>query len=114
MMNVEAAVARALRDATGIAAYLDVPADRPDEFLTVEQTGSSEGYAISRISLAVQAWAKSRYRARELAYRLKAAVYGLDSEANIFNPQVEGVYNDPDPDSGAPRYQLGVVVYVCE
>lgn len=113
-MNVEATVARLLRDAIGTAGYLDVPAERPTEFFTVEQTGSNEGRALSRVSLAVQAWAPTRYRARELAYQLKDAVYSLDSEANIFNPEVEGVYNDPDPDSGAPRYQLGVVVYICE
>ena len=113
-MNIESTVARLLRDATRTKAYLDVPADRPDEFITVEQTGSAERRNLSRVSLAVQAWASTRYRARELAYQLKEAVYSLDSEANIFNPEVEGIYNNPDPDSGAPRYQLGVVVYICE
>ncbi len=112
-MDAEAAVARSLMQATGVKAFLEVPADRPDEFITVEQTGSSEG-RVSRVSLAVQAWAKTRKRAMEIAQAASAAVYDLDELDNVFGPEVESIYRFPDPDSRMARYQLGAVIRVCE
>lgn len=112
-MDAEAEIARSLMRAVGVKAFLEVPADRPDEFITVEQTGSSEG-RVSRVSLAVQAWAKTRKRAREIAEAAAAAAYDLDELDNVFSPEVDSIYRFPDPDSRAARYQLGVVVRVCE
>ena len=40
-MDVERMVAQRLMDETGIKAVLEVPADRPSEFISVSQTGSS-------------------------------------------------------------------------
>ena len=112
-MDAEAVVARRLMEAIGVRAYPEVPSDKPGEFITVEQTGSSEG-SVSRVSLAVQAWAQTRKRAREIAEAAKAAVCDLDEVDNIFNPEAESVYRYPDPDSRMARYQLGAVIRICE
>lgn len=58
-MDVERMVAQRLMDETGIKAVLDVPADRPSEFISVSQTGSSRSGCINRVQLVAQSWAKT-------------------------------------------------------
>ena len=84
-MDVERMVAQRLMDETGIKAVLDVPADRPSEFISVSQTGSSRSGCINRVQLVAQSWAKTRRRAAEI-----------------------------DPDSRQRRYQTNVNVTICE
>ena len=61
-MDVERMVAQRLMDETGIEAVLDVPADRPSEFISVSQTGSSRSGCINRVQLVAQSWAKTLRR----------------------------------------------------
>lgn len=112
-MDAEAVVARKLMGATGVKAFLEVPPDPPSEFITVEQTGGATG-ALSRASLAIQAWAETRKRAREIASAVCDAVRDLDEEPNIFGPAVESVYRFPDPDSRMARYQVAASIRICE
>lgn len=116
-MDVEAVVARRLREATGIAAYLEVPAETPVEFLAVEQTGGGGGL-LDPVQLDVDCWSSKgkggRKRAKAMADAVMAAVPDLDEETNIFHPTVENCYRMPDPDTGRPRYVVGVQVWVCE
>lgn len=116
-MDVEAMVARRLAEATGLPAFLEVPAepDMPDEFLTVEQTGGGGTY-MDAVRLDVDCWAlpKRRKRAKELALLVQAAVPDLDEEPNVFHPAVENVYRMNDPDTGRARYVVQVQLWVCE
>ena len=116
-MDVEAVVAGRLMGATGVRAYLEVPPDAPDEFVTVEQTGGGAGM-LDPVQLDVDCWASKRKggrrRARAIASLVEAAVAGLDEEPNIFHPTVENCYRMPDPDTGRPRYVVQVQVWVCE
>ena len=95
-MDVERMVAQRLMDETGIKAVLDVPADRPSEFISVSQTGSSRSGCINRVQLVAQSWAKTRSRAAEIA-----ATCG-------------DTYRWDDPDSRQRRYQTNVNVTICE
>lgn len=115
-MDVERVAARRLSAATGIRAVLEVPDDRPEEFLSVELTGGFGDYlgVAHECQLAVQAWAGTRERAASMARRLEQAAYLLDEEPNIFAPSVSALYRFPDPDSGQERYQLTVELTVCE
>lgn len=112
-MDVEVAVARRVGAAVGVPAYLDVPKDTPDEFVTAEQTGGG-GSFLEEVMLDIDCWAKTRKRAKELADLVAAAVSDFDDEPNIFNPKVTNTYRMNDPDSGRPRYVVSVSLWICE
>ena len=116
-MDVEAVVARRLAGSTGVPAYVEVPADASDEFLCVEQTGGGGGF-LEPVQLDVDCWAEKRKggrkRARAVAELVRDAVADLDDEPNLFHPTVETFYRQADPDTGRPRYVVGVQVWVCE
>lgn len=112
-MDVEAVVARRLMDATGVPAFLEVPPDAPDEFLTVELTGGG-GTFLEPCRLDVDCWAQTRKRAKAMSKDVSAAAIDLDEEPNIFHPTVENTYRMPDPDTGMPRYVVQFQVWVCE
>ena len=114
-MDVEAAVARRLAQTTGAPAYVEVPGDMPDSFISVEQIGGG-GSMFEPCRLAVDCWAgkKQRKAAQALSEKVKAAVYDLDEESNIFNPEVTNCYRQNDPDTGRSRYIVQIQVWVCE
>lgn len=113
VMDVEAVVARGLRDATGVQAFLEVPGDTPDEFLTVEQTGGG-GSFLEPAQLDIDCYGPTRKRARAVARLVEAAVPDLDEEPNLFHPTVENCYRMNDPDTGRHRYVVQAQVWVCE
>ena len=51
----------------GLTAYLEVPADRPKRFVTIERVGGSENEYSSHPTLAIQVWAETRWQAAQLA-----------------------------------------------
>ena len=115
MMDVERVVAQRLMGATGIKAVLEVPEDRPAEFISVEMTGGTrERLCIQHASLAVQSWAQTRQRAAEIARLVEQAAPGLTEEPNIFRAVANGTYRWPDPDSRQARYQTNVELTICE
>lgn len=115
MMDVERVVAQRLMGATGIKAVLEVPEDRPTEFISVEMTGGTrEKLFIQHASLAVQSWAQTRQRAAEIARLVEQAAPGLTEEPNIFRAVANGTYRWPDPDSRQARYQTNVELTICE
>ena len=115
MMDVERAVAQRLMDATGITAVLEVPEERPDEFISVEMTGGTGDRFIRGASLAVQSWAQTRRRAAEIARMVEQAVPAIpDAEQNVVRAVATGSYRRPDPESGQPRYQTNVELTICE
>lgn len=114
-MDIEAAVARRIAKATGVPAYPEVPKDAPGSFTTVERIGGGGSY-MEPVMLAIDCWAgkKQRKAAQALSERVKAAVYGLDEEANVFHPEVTNTYRQNDPDTGRSRYIVQAQVWVCE
>lgn len=116
-MDVEAVVAERIGGATGLPAFLEVPPDAPDDFITVEQTGGG-GNFLEPVQLDIDCWSAKRKggrkRAREIASLAAAAVPDLDEEPNIFHPTVENTYRMNDPDTGRPRYVVQCQVWVCE
>lgn len=113
-MDVERAVARRLAEATGIRAFVEVPERRPDEFVSVEMVAGGGGRFVSRPTLAVQSWARTRRRAAEIAAMVERAVPGLADEENVFAASSGGSRRWPDPSSGQARYQTAVKLAVCE
>lgn len=114
MMDVERVVTQRLMGATGIKAVLEVPEERPDEFISVEMTGGTGDRFIRQASLAVQSWAQTRQRAAEIARLVEQATPCLTEEPNIFRAVANGTYRWPDPDSRQARYQTNVELTICE
>lgn len=114
-MDIEATVARRLSKAVGVPAYLEVPERAPDGFITVERIGGG-GSMFEPVQLAVDCWAgrKRRKAAQALSERVKAAVYDLDEEPNVFHPEVTNCYRQNDPDTGRSRYIVQAQLWVCE
>ena len=108
-MDVEKELRRVLVE-TGVPApvFLDVPGKRPGEFYSLELTGESsrEGGALRSATVAVQCWAKSRMRARELLDALQSALPTVGYQTGrIGRATLEGGYRFDDLASGTPRYQ---------
>ena len=114
MMDVERTVAQRLMDATGIKAVLEVPDERPDEFISVQLLGGEGDRFVKEHRLAVQSWAQTRRRAAEIARMVEQAATSLIEEPNIFGAVANGTYRWPDPDSRQPRYQTNLEVTICE
>lgn len=59
----------------GFPVYMEVPKERPAEFITIEKTGGQYlGNGIYSGTLAVQTWDKTRYTAAELSSRVCEAL----------------------------------------
>lgn len=106
-MDVEREFRRVLGDMPA-EVYIDVPETRPAEFYSVELTGTAtaHGGALCTSTVAVQCWAGTRKRARELfdalAARLDSICYATGA---IGSATLEGGYRFDDLESGIPRYQ---------
>lgn len=107
--SIEAALVAWLPDAVGVPSYAEVPDPRPDEFTTVERVGGTSSVGIDAPVVAVQAWAKSRARAEEIALDVRdmVLVRGPDLVPEIRGVTVAGgPYQFADPDSRQERYQI--------
>lgn len=107
-MNIETKIINYLNK-NGIKAYANVPANRPESFVTVERIGGSyDSVVIDRPIVAIQAWSDKRLSASELAYSVRDTLGEMVSEVNICKVSINSIYNYPDTESGSNRYQLVV------
>lgn len=112
-MDIEEVVGRFLANRTRIKTFLEVPKDKPDEFLSVELIGGG-GSFLEPALLDVDCWAETRKRAKTISKLIQSVIPDLDDENNLFHPTVENVYRMNDPDSGKPRYVVSIQVWICE
>lgn len=114
MTDIEREVALFLKEATGIPTFLEKPADAPEDYVVVEQTGGGFGL-FDQVTVDVDCYApkKSRKRARATAETVCAAACDLDVIADVYQPEVVNVYRQNDPDTGESRYVVQVEFYVC-
>ena len=94
-------------DGDGLTAYLEVPADRPQRFVTIERVGGRELEYSSRPTIAVQVWAETRWQAAQLATgQVLPRLLDLDLLAAVTG---ESVIDFPDPGPPPqPRYQITI------
>lgn len=109
MLNIEAILCDYLAKKTGIPTYVEVPANMPDRFITVERTGGGD----TRTSISenptvvIDYWGRSRADAHDMCDVGDTAVIAMRS-------RVKGVSNVkpltacvhyPDVLSGRERYE---------
>lgn len=114
MMDIERTVAEAIQTAVKIPCRLEVPEDRPEEFVTVTLAATSADRFMSTARLEAQSWAKTRKRAKDIAGAVEAACESVEYEPNVFSCVPDGTYRWDDPETGTPRYQVNINVRICE
>lgn len=93
--------------------YIDVPETRPAEFYSLELTGTATAHsgALATSTIAVQCWAATRGRARELFDALADALPSICyASGAIGSATLQGGYRFDDLESCTPRYQALVQI----
>lgn len=107
MVNVEAVLVEHLNDSgLGCEAFMDVPKERPETFVTVERSGGGRDTFRDLPQVIVQAWGRSRWEASELVDDVADALWQARFHPNIARVTIGSSHNFPDPDSGQARYQI--------
>lgn len=89
----------------------DVPADMPDEFVTVERTGGGASDLVDHPVMAVQCWAMTGERAEALANEVRLRVMATQPPAGIHSARPnQGPYKFNDPATRRPRWQFALDV----
>ena len=117
-MNVENLIVQWLAgqpELAGIPVSTNVPANRPDSFVTLERTGGAEDTRglIDRPTLAVQCWAPTRTKAGDLAETVKHVLRRATGIPQVKHVAIESTINFP-LDESTPRYQLTADMTVQE
>ncbi len=109
-MNIEGLLVAAYSAADeldGFPASTNVPANRPERFITVERVGGVTELVRDIPLVAVQVWAESRWVASETARTVADVTRALAvTRPNVARVEISSTYNNPDPESEHPRYQV--------
>ncbi len=106
--DAEALYRKYLADALeGVRVATLVPNPRPAEFIRAWRTGGTAmNRVVDRAQITVQVWAESTVAASGLANRARhlslEAAGGMPLVRGV--TETSGVYADPDPATGSPRY----------
>ena len=96
-----------------VKALVQVPATRPEKFVTVERTGGKIDAFSDSPTFAVQAWAPTKAEAAALAEQAASAIDSWPmTEPSVADATVESLYDFADPDSRSQRFQLTAHVIV--
>ena len=82
----------------------------PPVFVTVERTGGSETDLIPAAQIHVQSWSTGRASAAALNELVIAAMLATVSDAAISRCALTASYNNPDLETGRPRYSASFEV----
>ena len=104
--SIEEAVRGWLVD-MGYAAYVRVPKDRPQKFVTVERTGGGVADMVDYPMVAIQTWAQTQAEAEEDASAIRMVALVGELPEGVHSMRVNaGPYKFYDEDSMQPRYQV--------
>lgn len=91
--------------------YTSVPADKPEEYFTIEKTGGGINEKIPQATITVQAYAKTKYKASMLISEVNAAMLdGLITLDEVSDVYLNGSYDYTDTETKRPRYQSVFVI----
>ena len=95
----------------GIPVSGSVPHAMPDEFVTVELTGSGQVDKIDRVTITVLSWSTSRDAACALFTQVNTAMLASVTQDAVSRCELETGYNDTDTETHRPRYhaRYGIV-----
>ena len=85
--------------------YLDIPANPPDEFVVIDKTGGSQTNYLKSATIAIQSYARSRYRAASINEDVKEAMQSLVVLKELAGCHLSGDYNFTNTATKWNRYQ---------
>ena len=85
--------------------FLDIPADPPDEYVVIDRTGGSQMNFLSSATIAVQSYARSRYRAAVINEEVKKAMQALPVHEEVAGCHLNSDYNFTNTATKWNRYQ---------
>ena len=95
-----------LRQALDVPVFTEIPADKPERYVTMEKTGSSLENHIYSATFAIQSYAGSLLGAAELNESVKGAMLMAPvSVSDIISVSLNSDYNYTDPGTAQYRYQ---------
>lgn len=104
--SIEEAVRNWLDD-MGYSAYVRVPENRPERFVTVERTGGGVENLVDYPTIAIQTWAQTQAEAEEDASAIRMVALMGQLPEGVHSMRVDsGPYKFYDEDSRTPRYQI--------
>lgn len=113
-MDVERVCADRVMADTGVRCTLDVPTERPDEFVQFSLAATGGDRYVQRPRVLATSWAKTRMRAKEIAEAVERACASIEEEPNVFSAVPDGTYRWDDPETETPRYQTNINLIICE
>lgn len=105
--DVEAMVRKYLADGLAIRVATEVPNPRPVEFIRSWRTGGTAlNRVVDRAQITNQIWAESTVRAAAVAGEARILMLAASGALPLVRSvtEIAGVYADPDPATGIPRY----------
>lgn len=105
-MNAELVIYEYLK-AHDVKVFVEIPANRPDRFVTIERVGgSARSPVLDQALIAVQCWGTTRLDASQLACQVDALIRNADLDLReVCHVARTGFTHYPDL-SGHERYQL--------
>lgn len=85
--------------------YMEIPLNPPDEYVTIEKTGSGVDDYINRATLAIQSHAQSLLRAAQINEDVKTAMDSAITLPEIAKSKLNSDYNFTDTRTKEYRYQ---------
>ena len=113
--SVEDLVIPFLRQFVAVRVATQTPNPRPESFVQVRRTGGAAmNRVVERAQVTVTAWAKSEQAAEALAIICRAGFLNHYTDMKVVRRVEEtgGLYYNPDPETGLPRYTFTVALTV--
>ena len=104
-MIIETVIRNYLVSALEYPVYLDIPADPPDEYVAIDKTGGSQTNYLNSATIAIQSYARSRYRAAVINEDVKAAMQQIVTLKEIAGCHLSSDYNFTNTATKWNRYQ---------
>lgn len=111
-MNILTETIAHLGEVLDLPVRTEVPAERPEAFVTVERSGGSTTRVDDRATLTVQVWCRDRLRAESLMESARDALLTMpDAVEGVHRMDVSTSYYPEQGSQTWPRYVLTCLAY---
>lgn len=102
---IEIVILNYLNQKLRVPTYMEVPEERPLEYVLIEKTGSGAENHICSAVFAIQSISDSLFHAARLNERVKAAMGNIHELSEVCRADLNSDYNYTDTSSKEYRYQ---------
>lgn len=102
---IELMIKNYLDNTLSVPAYLEEPRGKPNRYVLIDKTGSSEDNKIKRATVALQSYGESMYEAAKLNEEVKVLLDNIIYFEDISKAKINSDYNFTDTTTKRYRYQ---------